>query len=213
MSDSRELEEIAKTLTFAEYEYKAGATAIYPGKDTGCILYPLVSMVEELGELIESIFLAIDPDLSIDCFGAAVASKTLYAAMALGKVAGGIKKAHRNGEDGKPGLMSETRVDRMRAAALELDDDVTALRARLARFSGSGAFDSGPVPFLLPDTPDLSGVDVGEVAGELGGMIWYQTQVARMAGTTLAMAAAANNATLASRMAAGTIAVDSAKRS
>jgi hypothetical protein len=78
-------------LTLAEFQDGCNQTAVYPGVGN-CFGYPLLGMIDEVGEAIQVLQSVTQPDDS----GMPIAQQVFILAQLVGQVAGHCKKAYRN---------------------------------------------------------------------------------------------------------------------
>jgi hypothetical protein len=156
-------------LTVDAWQEGCTETAVYPNAGN-CQLYPLLGMVDELGEAIRALDGAIErafPTAEVDREPPVVVV-LLRAAATLGEVAGTLKKAWRNTDGDRAGTIEPAARQRAIAAVSRARHWSDILAYRLGYWQNE---DRVQLPPLDPTTPEWD-----KFAAEMGDVSWYFAQ-------------------------------------
>lgn len=202
-------------LTFVEYAATAKRTAIYPGHDQpgGCILYPVLGLVDEVGEFVRKLLPdilasapskeAFDLDGNVAYYAAV---DCLLMVSRIGLVAGVYKKAHRDGDGETPGLLTKKAYAKAAIEFEALSEASAGLPMGLFDYVRGHLHSSGgdAVVFVLPAIA-ISSETATAAAPEGGDSLWYLCDSLDTLGSSIEAAAEYNTRTLLSRLERGTL--------
>jgi NTP pyrophosphatase (non-canonical NTP hydrolase) len=186
-----------------EFQAKAMGTAVYPERG-GCVLYPLLGLIDEVGEVAEKVADGWDNSAAIlglselrdDDLPLAVVADVLEIAGLVGLLAGELKKIYRDGD----GKFTDEKLKDLAAAFAVLRVSVRSPALdRLWKMPE----DSRPPLSLAESRTKFS--NKKEIADELGDVQYYVAAVASEFAYTLGEIGRRNNAKLASRQARGVL--------
>lgn len=164
-----------------DYQQQSRTTAVYPGVADDQLLYPLLGLMGEVGEVADKLFESIS-----DTYGRYSHPVVMLVAMItyLGEAAQIFKKAWRD----NGGEIPTEKSLKLRDALENLRDDATKLQV-------NGPVDLRPLREALPEG----------FSAELGGVLWYLAALASEANLTLGAVGSQNLEKLASRQQRGVI--------
>lgn len=193
----------SETKPFADldtYQAAAFSSAIYPGKGENQVLYPILGLCGEAGELADKLarrlwYKVASPDGIDRKHELGLRSLALLARS--GRLAELVKKAYRNDP---PGVMTDARRVELQQIAGEIEHRADTVNS-YARLASAGE------PVVLPPL-EIDGVELDLLRAELGDVLWYVAGLATELGLSLSDVAAANLSKLARRKEEGTLAGD-----
>jgi hypothetical protein len=136
MTDSELVGSIRHNGTLEHYQQLVDRTAIYPGKGSGSLWYPLFGAIDEAAEVLEKY-----DEAQRQPHHCAVTHYAAAAAINLGKVLGQLKKTHRDGG----GVVGEERLFKIRHALAKVRYYAKCLDEILAA-DVAISFDAAPIP-------------------------------------------------------------------
>ncbi len=178
------------TPTFGTFQAAVATTAIYPGAGE-CPAYALLGLVDESCEAVDAAVKDIYKDK-----GSEVTPLELVLGMLAraGKVAGAIKKIHRD----KGGVINQEDYDTLHGYLVTIDSWTSLLRDTLNDYR----IEKRPLGF---EQAQLSDAGKAAVAAETSDAFWYLSQSATECNASLATVAAHVVFKLASRLRRGKI--------
>ena len=179
--------------TLNHYQTRAISTAMYPGRGEGQIIYPVIAMAEEAGELAGEVLYLLhkqnfDAGRNYDA-GAkrdyAMAEMALGLSMVSGKVLGLVKKAYRNDPQGE---LNDERRAKLQKALTEVEQIVGRM-SDVVRYNRLVEFP--PIP--------VAGEERDKLVKEVGDVLWYVAAFCTEARTSLGYVGDTNYAKLEDR--------------
>lgn len=186
---------------FDDYQTIANTTAIYPGHPD-CLLYPTLGLVDEAAEFAEKVFAAAfasdDGDSSL------ILSRIGQAIIGVGKIAGVLKKVHRDRKGRLEGVLIDAIVHHSQHAIVALTSVCDALYDDTAE-DDQTAEDIGTV-YELPFLPVVITDDAKPaLLKELCDPLWYFAIACTTLGVSMSSVAEIGCQKLANRKSAGTL--------
>jgi NTP pyrophosphatase (non-canonical NTP hydrolase) len=185
-NEDRGMDENPET-TLNHYQRRAIDTAMYPGRGEGQIIYPVIAMAEEAGELAGEVRLLLHKQQNATGTRRdyAVAEIALTLSAACGAVLGLVKKAYRNDPQGE---LNDERRARLQKALTTIEQ-VVGRMSDVVRYNRLVEFP--PIP--------VAGEERDKLVKETGDVLWYVAAFCTEARTSLGYVGDTNYAKLEDR--------------